>query len=421
MSTVTMKKEAQIIWDIAVIGGGPAGMMSAVHAGKKGKKVILIEKNPSLGVKLLITGGGRCNMTNAEYDIRKFLSKYKDSDKFLFSAFSQFSVKDTIDFFNKNGLDTKIEAGNRVFPITDKAKSVWDILIKGMREANVEILCNANVAEFEKKDNVITKVILKNNKEILAKKYIIAVGGVSRPETGSTGDGFKWLSKMGHTIIEPDNALVPIKIKDEWIKKLQGISIDNVKITTYQNNQKQESKKGRILFTHFGLSGPTILNMSKDIGELLKYDSVEIRLDLLPNLDHGMLNEKLQNLFKEDNKKMIKNSLDSIIPSGLIDIVLEKAGIESKIQNSNITRENRMSLINIIKNLTLTVDSLLGSDKAIISSGGVDLKEVDFKNMKSKLIENLYLVGDILNIDRPSGGYSLQLCWTTGYVAGNNT
>ncbi len=408
------------IYDVAVIGGGPAGLMSAGRAAEKGAKVILLEKNDSLGVKLLITGGGRCNVTNAQFDIRQFLSKYKDSDKFLFSAFSQWSVKDTIEFFNKRGMETKVEAENRVFPKSDSSQSVWNVLYEYIKENNVEIKYNANVVGFDFKEKKINAIKLKNGELIYANKIILATGGTSRPETGSTGDGFKWLKELGHNVIDSNDALVPIAIKDKWVKDLSGVTLQDIKITTFQNNTKQESNKGKLLFTHFGISGPTILNMSKEIGELLKYGEVIIKIDLLPSLDHGMLNSKLQELFKIDDKKKTKNSLGSIIPSSLVDIVLGKSSIDPDKNNNSVTREERMKLIEIIKGLDMQVGGLLGSDKAIVSSGGVDLEEVDFKTMKSKIIENLYLVGDVLNIDRPSGGYSLQLCWTTGFVAGDN-
>lgn len=405
---------------MVVIGGGPAGMMAAGTAAKRGLKVALLEKNPTLGVKLLITGGGRCNVTNAEYDVRTFLKKYKDSDKFLFSAFSQVSVKDALEFFNTRGMPTKIEAEKRVFPVTDKSQSVWDVLVNYMNENKVVIKTNSTVVSFETANNVITGVKLKNGDVITAKYFILATGGTSRPETGSTGDGFKWLKNLGHNIIPSNEALVPIALKDSWYKKLSGVTLKDIKLTTFQNNEKQEVHKGKLLFTHFGISGPTVLNMSKDIGELLKYGEVIIKLDLLPQLDHGMMNSKLQEIFKTDDKKKIKNSLGNIIPSALVDIVLELAKIDTEKTCNSVSREERLKLIDVIKGIPMEVDNLLGSDKAIVSSGGVDLLEVDFKNMKSRIISNLYLIGDVLNIDRPSGGYSLQLCWTTGLVSGNS-
>jgi predicted Rossmann fold flavoprotein len=409
------------VYDVAVIGGGPAGMMAAARAAELGSRVILLEKNEGLGKKLLITGGGRCNVTNATYDVRTFLKKYKDSDKFLFSAFSQFDVKNTLEFFNGRGMPTKVEAENRVFPVSDSAQSVWNILVEALKQFKVEVKTNAAVSSFESKDGKITAVVLKNKEKIVAKKFILATGGTSRPETGSTGDGFKWLKDLGHTVIPNNEALVPIALKDAWVKKISGNTLKDIKLTTFQNNQKQEVHKGKLLFTHFGVSGPTVLNMSKDIGELLKYGDVEIRLDLLPALDHGMMNSKLQELFKADDKKKIKNSLGSLIPSALVTPVLEISKIDEEKINNAISREERLRLIEVIKGIPLHVSHLLGADKAVVSSGGVELTEVDFKTMLSKKIENLYLVGDVLNIDRPSGGYSLQLCWTTGFVAGTNS
>ncbi len=412
------------LYDVAVIGGGPAGLMAAGRAAELGNKVILLEKNPTLGVKLLITGGGRCNVTNAQFDVRTFLRKYKDSDKFLFSTFSQFSVKDALEFFNGKGMETKVEAESRVFPMSNSAQSVWDVLVGYIKKGNVEVKTNATVSGFdtciENGSKKILAIKLKNGDKIFTKKVILATGGTSRPETGSTGEGFKWLAEIGHTIIPTNEALVPIALKDNWVSKISGLTLKDIKLTTFQNDVKQEVHKGKLLFTHFGISGPTVLNMSRDVGELLKYGEVEIKLDLLPSLDHGMINEKLQELFKIDDKKKIKNSLGLLIPSALVSPVLSLAGVDEEKINNAVSREERLKLIEIIKGIPLHVSHLLGSDKAIVSSGGVDLTEVDFKTMQSKIIENLYLVGDVLNIDRPSGGYSLQLCWTTGWVAGSS-
>lgn len=409
------------IWDVAVIGGGPSGMMAAGRAAELGASVILIEKNEGLGEKLLITGGGRCNLTNNELDVRKFLKKYKENDKFLFSAFSQFSVKDTLKFFNDRGMETKVEAEGRVFPKSDSARSVWNVLIEYLKKNKVVIKSNSPVLQFiTEKDNRISGVKIKGGEIIKAKAFILATGGISRPETGSTGDGFHWLASLGHKVMPTNMALVPVSIKNKWVKKIQGISLTNIKLTTFQNNQKQESVKGKILFTHFGISGPTVLNMSKEIGELLKYGEVIIKLDLLPDLDYSMLNDKLQELFKTDSNKKLKNSLDKIIPSSMVKIVLELTGIDGETQNNSIKREDRIKLIDFLKGIPMEVGGLLGKDKAVVSSGGVALEEVDFKTMKSKKVDNLYMVGDVLNIDRPSGGYSLQLCWTTGFVSGSN-
>lgn len=431
-----MHKIEDTTWDVVVIGGGASGMMAAGRAASLGKKVLLLEKNESLGKKLLITGGGRCNVTNAEEDLRKLLAKFKDADKFLFSAFSQFGNKETLDFFNSRGMETKIEAHSRVFPISNSAQSVWNVLLEYLKTNNVTIQTNCQVVGLEVSPmsdmgssdlpmsdigGKIHAVVLKDKRKIMAKSFVLSTGGKSRPETGSTGDGFTWLKELGHTVTEPTASLVPLAIKESWVKTLQGVSLENAKITILQNDTKQDVKKGKILFTHFGLSGPTILNLSSDVGELLKYGDVFLSLDILPDLDYGELNLKLQEIFKEKSNKKFKNTLDSLLPSAFASVVVELSGINGDTPSHSITREERLHLVQVLKDIKVQVTELLGEDKAIVTSGGVSLIEVDFKTMSSKLFSNLYLTGDILNIDRPSGGYSLQLCWTTGFVAGSNS
>lgn len=408
------------IWDVIVIGGGPSGMMTAGRAAERGLSVLLLEKNDTLGKKLLITGGGRCNVTNAEFDTRALLEKFKDDGKYLFSAFSKWSVQESLDFFHLRNMPTKIENEKRVFPVSDKAQSVWDVLVEYMKKGGVEVRSNAVVTKIDPKAGTVRV----NGSDLHAKSIVLATGGKSRPETGSTGDGFVWLKNIGHTVIEPQAVLVPVAIKDEWIKRLQGATLQDIRLSLYQNGVKQESaagkKNGKLLFTHFGISGPTVLNMSQDIGELLKYGEVVIALDLLPDQGHDRINTMLMDLFAKENKKKLKNALGTIILSTMSGIVMELAGIDTDTTNSNITREQRIKLIQVLKHVPMNVKELLGTDKAIVTSGGVKLEEVDFKTMQSRLFPNLYIVGDVLNIDRPSGGYSLQLCWTTGFVAGEN-
>ncbi|HEY4511583.1 MAG TPA: NAD(P)/FAD-dependent oxidoreductase [Candidatus Paceibacterota bacterium] len=415
-----IRKPEDTLWDVAVIGGGPAGMMAAGRAAERGAKVILLEKNPILGKKLLITGGGRCNVTNAELDTRKLLDKFKENNKYLFSAFSQWSVKETLDFFHGRLMETKEEAEKRVFPATNKAESVWKVLVEYIKKGDVTILSKTEVTGFKKERAEITAVILKNKKEIRARSFILATGGKSHPETGSTGEGFQRLRSLGHTVAEPQASLVPLTLRDEWVKRLAGVSLQNIKISLFQNDVKQSSVAGKILFTHVGVSGPTILNLSGEVSELLKYGEVKISLDLFPTLDHGMLNQELQDLFKEHSNKKFKNSLGNLITPALCPAIIELSGIDPETWSNSITREERMTLIALLKNISLNVKGLLGVEKAIITSGGVKLDEIDFKTMRSRIVPNLYLVGDVLNIDRPSGGYSLQLCWTTGFVAGNS-
>lgn len=414
-----MKKDT--LWDVVVIGGGPAGMMAAGRAAERGRRVLLLEKNPTLGKKLLITGGGRCNVTNHKPSLRTLLSAYKKNARFLHSAFAQFNVEDTLEFFHTHGMATKEEAEGRVFPVSNKAQSVWDVLVGYMKENGVYIQTHAAVAgitvDADRKQFVIR---VKNGEAIQTRSCIVATGGVSRPETGSTGEGFAWLEKLGHTIVQNDFALVPLALKDAWTKKLSGVTLKDIKLTTFRNNEKQSSQKGKLLFTHVGISGPTVLNMSRDIGEYIKYGEVTIALDLFPKKDHAALKQELQALLVSMSNKKMKNTLNRMVPAALAGAILDLAHIDGETPNHSVASEDRKKLVMLLKAIPLHVKGLLGADKAVVSSGGVVLTEVDFKTLQSRIVPNLYVVGDVLNIDRPSGGYSLQLCWTTGFVAGNH-
>jgi hypothetical protein len=414
-----LKKD--VPWDVVVVGGGPAGMMAAARAAERGYSVLLLEKNTFLGKKLLLTGGGRCNLTNATGTQREMLAKYKGSDQFLFSAFSQFGVKKTIGFFNARGMATKEEAEGRVFPVSDKAQSVLDVLIRYMQEGGVDIQTDIAVAgiSFNANSNYF-HIQLENKKEIAARSCILATGGTSHPETGSTGDGFAWLKKMGHTVISDAAALVPVALKDAWAKDCAGLTVANCKLTAFQNGKKQETQKGKMLFTHFGISGPAVLNISKDIGELLNYGTVTLELDLFPTLDRTALKKQFQDLLIRESNKKLRNSLATLIPSALAEAALLITKIDGNTPNHSVKSKDRASLATLLKAIPLNVKGLLGPEKAIVSSGGVALKEVNFKTMESRLVPGLYLIGDVLNVDRLSGGYSLQLCWTTGFVAGSN-
>lgn len=405
-------------YDVIVIGGGPAGMMAAGRAAEQGAKVALLEKNTSLGVKLLITGGGRSNVTNAEFDVHIFLAKFGAAGKFLYSPLSQFGVQSTLDFFHAHGMPTKVEAEKRVFPVSDSAQSVWDALVKYMRAGNVTILTGMEVVGLETNDRGITGVKLKNGSLMQGHSYILATGGQSRPETGSTGDGFRYLKHIGHTIVEPRPSLVPLRVRESFVTALSGVSFPDAKLTYFQKEKKIESRKGKVLFTHVGLSGPLVLNMSRNISQFLEYGQVPVVLDLMPDKNIGEIDHDIQALFESQKNKQIKNSLDGFLPPAMIPVFLELADINPETPVHSISRDERLKLVRLAKDFRLTVTGLLGTDKAIVTSGGVALEEVDFKYMRSRKFANLYLVGDVLNIDRPSGGYSLQLCWTTGYVAG---
>ena len=420
-------------YDVIVIGGGPAGMLAAGRAAERGARVALLEKNSTLGTKLLITGGGRSNITNAEFDEHVFLSKFGKAGKFLHSPLSQFGVQSALDFFHAHGMPTKIEAEKRVFPVSDQAQSVWDALVGYMRAGDVTILTGMEVTGFETTDGRISGVRMKNNTVLQAKSYIFATGGLSHPETGSTGEGFHFLEKISHTIVAPRPALVPLRVREAWVSSLAGVSFADVKLSYYQNDRKIEKGgacpphfpalgcgRGKMLFTHIGLSGPLVLNMSRNISEFLEYGAVPVALDFMPTKNIGEIDREIQALFETQKNKQVKNSLDGFLVPAMIPVFLKLSGINGEKPVHSVTRDERMALARLAKDFRMTVTGLLGADKAIVTSGGVPLEEVDCKYMRSRKFSNLYLVGDVLDIDRPSGGYSLQLCWTTGYVAGSS-
>lgn len=415
--TQTVKND---IYDVAIIGGGPAGMLSAGRAGELGANVILLEKNARLGRKLLITGNGRCNLTQAEFNIRDMVEKFGENGKFLFSSLSAFGVKETIEFFNNRGCKTKVERGDRVFPESDKAQDILDVLVKYMADNGVTISCSSEVTSLVKEDNRITRLIT-NKGEIIAKNYVLCTGGKSFPGTGSTGDGFKWVEKLGHHITELTPSLTALNIKDDWVKSLQGLSLKNIEVSILQNDTKKESIFGEMLFTHFGISGPIILSISKNVDKFLKKGKVTLSLDLKPALDFIKLDKRLQRDFLKYHNKIFKNSLDELLPQNLIPIIIDQSGIDPDKHVNSITKEERYKLLNLLKSLNMTVTSLQGFEHSLITSGGVAIKEIDPKTMRSKLIENLFFAGEIVDVDGPTGGYNLQVCWSTGYVAGENS
>ena len=407
------------MFDVAVIGGGPAGMMAAGRAAELGARVVLLEKNPILGKKLLITGGGRCNILHAEFDTHRLVEKYGKKGKALYSTFARFDALATREFFESRGVPIKIEAEQRAFPVSDKAEDVQRTMIRYMEEGGVEVRTGTTVRSLEASGDMMTKVVLARG-AVVAERYVLATGGKSHPETGSTGDGFVWMRQLGHTVIQPDPALVPVQLRDPWVSELAGISLQGVRLTAVQHGEKKLTKTGKMLFTHIGLSGPLVLNMSKAIGELLHEAGVTLLLDLFPTKDLGTLSQELLATFEASKNRQIHNVIGSIVPAKLGHTVLRFAGIPEHTPLHQLTREQRLALASLLKAIPMTVQGLLGPDKAIVTGGGVDLREVDFASMGSKRFANLYLAGDILDFDRPSGGFSLQICWSTGYVAGSS-
>ncbi len=404
-------------YDVAIIGGGPAGMMSAIWASEKGARVVLLEKNNSLGVKLLITGKGRCNITNYREDERELIGKYGDKGKFLFSSFFAFGVQDVLDFFKDLGVDTKVERGNRVFPVSDRSQDVLNALLRKLRDNNVQIKTNKAVQKIVKKNDIIEKIVLFDGENIYANKFIVATGGKSYPTTGSNGDGYLWLKKLGHTIIKPRPILTPIICRENFIKDLEGLSLKNIKIKLLKDNKKINSLFGEALFTRNGMSGPVILNLSRDIMESDK-EKYQLAIDFKPALSMEMIEKRILRDFQQFNNKQFKNSLTKLLPQKLIPIIVRLSKINPNKQVNLITKAERKRLLELFKNFPLEVVKLYGFEKAIITKGGVNLKEVNPKTMQSRIVDNLYLVGEILDLDGPTGGYNLQICWSTGYIAG---
>ncbi len=407
-------------FDLIVIGGGASGLMAAGRAAERGKRVLLLEKNRKVGEKLRITGGGRCNITNAEFDTRRLLAVYGKAEQFLYSLFSQFSVKDTFAFFESRGLPLVVQARKRAFPHTEKAADVVKILHDYVREGQVSIRTGSPVTQIHANNGEIAGVSA-GNALYKAGAYIFSTGSISHPETGSTGDGLGWLRNLGHTIHPATPTIVPIAVKESWCKELAGVSLSFMKITFFLEGKRTFSATGKILFTHFGISGPLVLNNAHKVADMLQGGEVTATIDAYPDTDLGMLERRILAVFDTHKNKSFKNILKELVPVGTtkgIDILLSAYfDIEKKVHS--ISREERKTFVRMLKALPLSIDGLMGFDRAVIADGGIALDEIDMRTMRSKKVSNLFVTGDLLHINRPSGGYSLQLCWSTGYVAGS--
>jgi hypothetical protein len=406
-------------YDVAIIGGGPAGIIAAIRAGQLGARVVLIEKNDKLGIKLLLTGGGRCNLTHLEKTIREFCSKFGKEGDFLLSPFSIFGTKETMDFFENNGIELKSEKG-KIFPVSEKAKDVLSVLIALLKKYKVDILFSSEVADIKKKGKLISSITLLNGKEVEADQFIIASGGKSYPNTGSSGDSFIWAKRLGHDIIDTKPALTPIETKEQWTKSLQGVSLEGVNVSFFCNQKIKSEGKGEILFTHFGFSGPLILDMSRIVGDLLEKGKVKMVIDLFPEKNIEQLDKFMLSIFNNNRKKHISKCLNDFFPEKLVDFILNFSSIPFERKGNDISKEERLRMVKFMKKIEVNVLGLLGFDKAMATHGGISLKVIDSKTMRSKLISNLYFAGEAINLDGPCGGYNLQMCWSTGYVAGQN-
>ncbi|MFM2340206.1 MAG: hypothetical protein RLZZ360_842 [Candidatus Parcubacteria bacterium] len=413
-----VKQSNQQLYDVVVVGGGAAGLIAATTAARNGAQVLLLEKNRILGKKLRITGGGRCNITNNTESVRALLSRYGEAGKFLFSPFAQFGVKETRAWFDDIGVATVVEAEARVFPVSQSAVAVTEALIAAVKQAGVTIRTNAAVLTVKPQAQSFA-MGLTSGEVMLARQVLIATGGLSRPETGSSGDALPWLASLGHTINTPQVALVPVAVKETTLtKRLSGVALKEAGIIIRQAGRVLQKGKGKVLFTHIGLSGPGILNMSQVIGDALTTDTVEIGLDLTPSLPSDVLEDLLLERIMAAPNKHIQNQWSGLVPGALVAPILALAQVDPHTPGHSVTIGMRRALVQVTKCFSLTVSHLLGADKAVVTSGGVALSEIDFRTMESRIIPGLFVVGDVLDINRPSGGYSLQLAWTTGFVAG---
>lgn len=395
---------------VIVIGGGASGMMAAITAKNNGNEVTLLEKNEKLGKKLFITGKGRCNLTNAS-DINSHMNNLMSNPKFMYSAFNAFNADDIVALIEESGVKTKVERGNRVFPKSDKSSDVIKALKKHLD--CVDVVLNYEVKNITKDEQ------FKINDEYVCDALIIATGGLSYKSTGSTGDGFKFAKEFGHQTTKTYPSLVPFNIKEDYCKELQGLSLKNVTLKLIKDDKVLYEELGEMLFTHFGVSGPLVLSASSFVADKME-DGYKISIDLKPALDEATLDKRVLRDFDKYKNKNFNNSLSDLLPKKLIPIIIRLSGIDEYKKVNEITKEERQKLVQLIKNLEFNIDGLRGYDEAIITKGGIDVKEINPKTMESKIVPGLYFVGEVLDLDSLTGGYNLQLAWSTGYVAGNS-
>lgn len=410
--------------NVIVIGGGAAGMMAAIMSARNGNKVIILEKMRSLGRKLSITGKGRCNITNAT-DMDNFIKNVPGNGRFLYSAFSQFTNQDTIDFFNEIGVKTKVERGDRIFPVSDSAMDVIDKLKKELDKRKVKVIVNSRVEKILVEDGKVVGVKTADN-TYSCDKVILATGGKSYPTTGSTGDGYKMAEMLGHTIVKPKASLVPIELYEKDIVDLQGLSLKNVSIKIKDGQKLVYEDFGEMLFTHFGVSGPIILSSSahllrvKNVDEKLKKKEITLEIDLKPALTAEKLETRIQRDFEKYTRKQYKNSLNDLLPGKMINYIIKKSNIPEEKQTDQITKEERRKLAETLKKLEFKIKGFRTIDEAIITAGGINIKEINSSTIESKLVNGLFFAGEIIDVDAYTGGFNLQIAFSTAYLSAKN-
>ena len=405
--------------NVIVVGGGAAGMMAAVFAARNGQNVQLLEKNEKLGKKLFITGKGRCNITNAA-DIEDLFTAVISNPKFLYSGFYSFTNQQVIDFFEELGVKTKVERGERVFPVSDHSSDVIAAFSRELKSLGVSVSLHTEVKELLCEQDKVCGVLLTNGKKMKADAVIVATGGISYPSTGSTGDGYRFAKEAGHKVTELLPSLVPMEVRQWYAKELQGLSLRNIEIRITDGKKKLYEEFGEMLFTHYGVTGPVILSASSVVGKTLRRKELTLHIDLKPALSEEQLDKRILREFDANHNKQYKNSIDSLFPAKLKPVMIELSEIEPEKKVNEITKEERQRLVHLIKDFTMTLTGLRGYNEAIITKGGVSVKEIDPGTMESKIIKGLYFAGEVLDLDAVTGGYNLQIAWSTGYLAGIN-
>lgn len=404
---------------VVVIGGGPSGMFAAIAAAENGQDVLLLEQNEKLGKKLYITGKGRCNITNA-CDTEELFSNVTRNAKFLYSAFYTYDNFRVMQFFEEHGLKIKTERGNRVFPESDHSSDVIRTLQQVLKEKGVKILLHARVTGILTDGEKISGVLLEDGEKIRADALVIATGGFSYQSTGSTGDGYRFAKELGHDLTELVPALVPFCTKEDYVKELQGLSLKNVRVSIYRKNKKIYDDFGEMLFTHFGVSGPLILSASSRILSNSPNEELPMEIDLKPALTEEQLDKRILRDFEENQNKQFKNSISRLLPSKLIPVVLGLSGIQLDKKVNEITKEERTKLVLLVKHFPVTITGRRDFNEAIITRGGVSVKDINPSTMESKKVKNLYFAGEVMDLDAVTGGFNLQIAWSTGYLAGTS-
>lgn len=402
---------------VIVIGGGPAGMMAAYAASCQGHAVTVLEQNEKLGKKLFITGKGRCNITNAG-DMDNLFANVMSNRKFLYSAFYTFDNEQVLSFFENQGLRTKVERGNRVFPLSDHSSDVIAALNRALKLQNVDIRLHTKVQSLLIRDEAACGVVLSDGKTVEADDVIVATGGISYPSTGSTGDGYRMAKESGHALVECTPSLVPFETKEDWVKDLQGLSLRNVTVSIYHGKKKLFEDFGEMLFTHFGVSGPLVLSASGMIKPVQFKQELCMYIDLKPALDAEQLDKRILREFDAAMNKQFKNVIGSLMPAKMIPVVIRLSGIDPDKKVNEVSREERQHLVQLLKRLPLTINGLRGWNEAIITKGGVSVKDINPSTMESKKVSHLFFCGEVLDLDALTGGYNLQIAWSTGYLAG---